>query len=363
LLRGGCSDPPHLARPFALRPIGEMQSVAAIYQLVEASAVGLREQLSAVEAKLVAVCDEEAAFRQVESAINDCLTELESTGLWGVENRIPSSVLWNEVGEILCRGWLQNQARIKPRGYAGDYEMLARIYENRLCDDPLGRLFDRYFQEQAAPQAVRNRMRMMRDWIAEWVRQRGQENREQETGSRRPLQVAIVGSAFGSEVGDAVRMMTSDERQHLAIALFDMDPAALEFARQQLEPLLPAKRLRIVPTNVFRLAERTRLAEPLAGTDLLLCPGLFDYLDDGQAAAILRVFWERLSPGGRMEVFQFAPHNPTRAYMEWLGNWYLVYRDAEQLRSLANSAGIPLESATISSEPLGVNLLLTAVRP
>ena len=118
-------------------------------------------------------------------------------------NRLPSSELWNVAGHLLARGWLLNQARSKPRGYAGDYEMLAAIYENRRCDDPFGRLLDRYFQEQAAPQAVRNRMRMMGEWIVEVV--------EQTTGVNRK-RVAVVGSALGVEVRDALLTLPSADR-------------------------------------------------------------------------------------------------------------------------------------------------------
>jgi len=318
---------------------------------VRRAAATLRERLIAVESQLGMQHEPDAAYLDVAAAIDVCLAELRTTGLWGVENRLPSSELWNAAGEILCRGWLQNQARIKPRGYAGDYEMLSRIYENRLCDDPLGRLFDRYFQGQTAPQAVRNRMRMMADWIVEGVR-------NSSAGS--PLKVAIVGSAFGSDVCDAVTQLSIEERKRLAVTLLDMDPAALAYATQQLDGYLPAHRLHTAVTNVFRLFERPRLAEPLAGTDLLLCPGLFDYLDDSQAANVLRVFWQQIAPGGRLAVFQFAPHNPTRAYMEWLGNWYLVYRDADQLRSLAIGAGIPPAAVSLGAEPQGVDLLLIA---
>src|SRR5262245_42044348 len=95
------------------------------------------------------------------AALDQCLARLQPLALWGPDNRLPSSELWNLCGHYLARGWLQNQARTKPRGYAGDFEMLARIYEERLTDDPLGRSFDRYFQNEAAPRAVRNRMRMM----------------------------------------------------------------------------------------------------------------------------------------------------------------------------------------------------------
>jgi hypothetical protein len=234
---------------------------------------------------------------------------------------------------------------MKPRGYAGDYEMLARIYENVLCDDPLGRLFDRYFQSQAAPQAVRNRMRLMADWMVGGAAQ-----------ANGPFHVAIVGSAVGLEVRDALPRLAPAARQNLRVTLLDLDPAAIHFAQQRLSPLLPTAHLKIVSANLFRLPERPQIASLIEPADLLLCPGLFDYLNDDEALAMLRALYLRLAPGGTLTFFQFAPQNPTRAYMEWLGNWYLTYRDGEQLRQLLEAAGFRFGRTDVGAEELGVCL-------
>jgi hypothetical protein len=101
----------------------------------------------------------------------------------------------------------------------------------------------------------------------------------------------------------------------------------------------------------------------LAGADLIFCTGLFDYLDDPTAAEMLSVLWQQLGAGGQLRVFNFSPVNPTRAYMEWLGNWYLTYRTDSQMQSLAAAAGIPPECCAIGAEPLGVNLFVTATKP
>lgn len=304
--------------------------------------------LRPLEAALAAGLDREACYASVKGAIDACIERLRCLQLDGPANQRPSSELWNIAGDVLQRGWLQTQARTKPRGYAGDHMMLARIYEQKLSDDPLGNLFDRYFQEEAAPRAVRNRMWMMRDWIVAAAH-----------GCSRPMKVSVVGSALGLEVRDALRSLGPNARQHVHVALFDLDPAALDFARAQLAPLLSADRLTTVSGNLFRLPSRAKLAESLANSDLLLCPGLFDYLDDDEATSMLALFDRNLSPGGQAHIFQFAPHNPTRTYMEWLGNWYLTYRTADELRRLATVAGIPSDRATLGSEPLGVDLLLS----
>ena len=293
--------------------------------------------------------ENERLYAAVKVALDRCVQRLDALGMRGPDNRLPSSELWNVAGDLLQRGWLQNHARTKPRGYAGDHEMLARIYEGHLCDDPLGRLFDRYFQEEAAPRAVRNRMGMITEWIVAAAAR-----------FERPWKISLVGSAFGFEVRDALRRLDAEARSRLRVALLDLDPAALAMAREALAPLMPLEHLTAVSGNLFRLADRGALAEPLLDSDLLLCPGLFDYLDDAEAARMLQVFWRSLAPGGRSIVFQFAPHNPTRAYMEWLGNWYLIYRTPEQLEQIAAATGLPPSALELGSEPLGVDLLLCA---
>jgi extracellular factor (EF) 3-hydroxypalmitic acid methyl ester biosynthesis protein len=309
--------------------------------------------------KLETIGESDQVYAQVAAAIDECLHQLRSLDLWGRDNQLPSSELWNVAGHVLVRGWLQNRARAKPRGYAGDYEILGRMYENRLCDDPLGRMFDRYFQEQPAPQAVRNRMKMMVQWIVERA---GSGPAQTAKGHDLPLRVAVVGSAFGLELRDALLQIDEPRRERFRVTLLDLDPDAIEFARAQLAPLLLPQHLTAISTNFFRLPQRPQTAAALDGSDLLFCPGLFDYLDDATAAAMFRYFYERLAPGGRLTVFQFAPHDPTRAYMEWVANWYLTYRTEAELRRVVEQAGLPQAETVFGAEHEGVDLFVAITR-
>jgi hypothetical protein len=96
----------------------------------------------------------------------------------------------------------------------------------------------------------------------------------------------------------------------------------------------------------------------MADADLLVCTGFFDYLEDDAAAELLKTFWQLLRPGGQALVFNFAPWNPTRAYMEWIGNWYLLYRTREDLARLARSAGVAANDFAATAEASGIDLLL-----
>lgn len=318
---------------------------------VRAAAKELLRRLAEIEAAIGVGAKETPALAAVTAAMNDCLASLAATRLWGRANEAPSSVLWGIAGHVLERGWMQNRARTKPRGYAGDYQLLGRMVRDELCEDPLGRFFDRYFQSLAAPQAVRNRSELVRNWIVDLVRQ-----------SDAPKAVVVVGSGPAFDIEQAAAALGPTERTRLMVRLLDYDPLALEDAESRLR-LLPADNVQVQSGSLFRIPDRPKLAAWLDGADLLVSVGMFDYLDDHQAPRMLAEFWRRLAPGGELAVFNFSPQNTSRAYMEWIGNWYLIYRDKQDLRHLAATAGIPAELVEQGSEPLGVDLFLRARKP
>ncbi|MBI3466333.1 MAG: hypothetical protein HY000_25255 [Planctomycetes bacterium] len=46
--------------------------------------------------------------------------------------------------------------------------------------------------------------------------------------------------------------------------------------------------------------------------------------------------------------------------MEWIGNWYLIYRTSAEMASLAEAAGIPRGAWRIDAERLGIDLFISA---
>jgi len=325
-----------------------MATEANAEEIVQTAAESLRS-------RLVAAAQAEDSQRQaaVQIALDDCLATLAGTGIWGEANRVPSSILWNSAGELLETGWLQARARNKPRGYAGDAELLRRIAEREICDHPLGSCFDRYFQGQAAPQAVRNRIELAAEWI----------DQAATNDSSGECRVALVGSGPAQEVMLACARLQPEARSRLRLALLDVDGEAAQGAASRLARDLGQSQVSAVQGNLFRLAERPALASHLKDARLIICTGLFDYLTSPVAAAVLAAFWRQLAPGGAAYVFNFAPRNPTRAYMEWIGNWYLLYRTEEELAELAAGASIPRESWKIGAEPQGIDLYLAIQKP
>ncbi|MCE9548434.1 MAG: class I SAM-dependent methyltransferase [Planctomycetia bacterium] len=296
--------------------------------------------------------DSHLADSLVDRALSQCMARLARTECWGRANQVPSGELWKIAGGVLESGVLQLRARAKPLGYAGDYQMLAWICEQTCCDHPLGRYFDRYFLRQAAPEAVRGRTQLAAAKIAAYGLAHAGATHH----------IVSVGVGPGLDLAAAVQMLDVKRHERLKITLVDLDAAGLEFAAQQIRPYLRADQVQVVRENLFRLSQKPQAIAQMADADFLLCTGLFDYLDDVIAAEMLSLFWRVLAPQGELMVGNFAPHCPTRAYMEWIGNWYLNYRRAEELATLAEAAGLASGSWTIGAESLGVDLFISAKR-
>ena len=283
------------------------------------------------------------------SALSSCLHELAKTGCWGEANRIASNEFWRIAGPILEVGVLQHRARFKPRATRAITRCSSGSRQTTAVSTPW-----------AVPLIGTSKPRRRR-----WRSDRDTERvaailvaHALQTAAA-DFHVVSVGAGPASDIYQGLCLLPKDRRGRVRATLLDLDPEALEFVRQQLEPLLPPGALECKRENLYRLPR----GQPLElASDFLVCSGLFDYLEDDTAVEMLRLFWQWLAEGGVMLVGNFAPHNPTRAYMEWIGNWYLTYRTTEDLERLALRAEIPKEHYSITSEPLGVDLFLLACK-
>ena len=289
------------------------------------------------------------AYALIEAALGECLMRLSATRLWGRDNQLPSVDFWKIAGPVLRPGWLQTRAREKPLGYAGDYEMLARIIENRCCDGQPGAMFDQYFLSRSAPQAVHGRTQLV---AASLVQHR--------LSRTPPYSVCSVGCGPGIDLQRGLARLPAEAVAQVQVRLVDLDDAGLAFARDRLTSILAPAALETYRENLFRLGRRPESAACIGQPDFLVCSGLFDYLEDDAAVELLRSFWQRLAPGGRLLVGNFVPYHPTRAYMEWIGNWYLHYRTSAALTVLGDAAGIPAACRQVGAERTGTDLFLQA---
>jgi len=326
------------------------QATTGTIEFVRRCASELVQCLQAVQADAGLWSDDERASAAVARAVDHCLGQLSSTGLWGKHNEVASNEFWNTAGSLLECGELQNQARTKPRKMAGDFQMLERICGNYECEHPLGRLFDRYFQQQAAPQAVRNRIAVVAGAIENAVRNDGFCN------------LVSIGSGPAAEVRAAVAKLDAQQQGKVAATLIDIDEDALHFAAGAIQETAPAVQVQTHRMNLQRYATAKVRTAHLAPANLVYCLGLFDYLEDKAFETLLAAMWNGAGKGCRIMAFNFSSANPSRAYMEWIGAWRLIHRTPADLYYRAMAAGIPSGASTVGAEPTGVNLYVDAVK-
>ena len=125
----------------------------------------------------------------------------------------------NHTWQFIMLSALMARTNLKPRGYIGDSEMLAMLYENDYRGDwVFPKLLHKYPVETIASQAVRNRRQIV---PAELRRVRQQLD-------ARPFRFLSVACGSAVEVVDLIR--DCDDPEGLDIALLDQDTHALSEA-------------------------------------------------------------------------------------------------------------------------------------
>jgi extracellular factor (EF) 3-hydroxypalmitic acid methyl ester biosynthesis protein len=246
--------------------------------------------------------------------------------------------LWAELGDAMTPETMQGFSFTKPHGYSGDYEIIERIYQSRISPKPELANWDIYFHAQAAPNAVRNRKRFFKNWL----------HSLEMLHPGRNVRVLNLGSGSARDMSE---YFTENPDSGFVIDCVDHDKNANAFAAKLCAPF-PDK-INFFCANALRF-------HPANPPKIIWSAGLFDYLNDNLFVLLLRRLWRTLESGGELVLGNFCPANPTRAYMELVGEWILNHRSEEDLLRLATVAGLPAKSVSIESEPEGVNLFLRA---
>ena len=230
---------------------------------------------------------------------------------------------------------LFGHASIQPYGYAGDFEIIDKVYEGYISPNPVYQKWDRYFQATAASQAVRNRKSYFKKVVLQLVRQR-------------KGKFKILNLASGS-CRDLLELFQILPVVHIKVDCVEYDKNAIKYAKNLLGK--HNSKISFSQKNILRY-------QPDQSYDLIWSAGLFDYFNDTTFVKLLNRFLPHLTPKGEMIIGNFHPYNPTKSAMEFM-NWPLYYRTEAQLFNLALKSNPKLkENIKIEWEPLGINLFL-----
>jgi SAM-dependent methyltransferase len=244
--------------------------------------------------------------------------------------------LWDRLGEPFSPQTLQGLVRAQLHGYAGDYEVIDRIYLNWVSPETHLAQWDHFFHWQKATKAVRNR----KDYFINFIREF-----EAAKSTNDNLMILNIGSGPGRDIQEYFWRYPGSRWMFDCL---DTDPAAVTYAQSLCRDQQDRVKFQCGSVLRFRLYEKY---------NLIWAGGLFDYFNDRTFMFMIKRLMAMLAPKGELVIGNFSLENPSREYME-CGNWFLHHRSEDQLMSLASECNIPHRHLRIEREPEGVNLFL-----
>jgi len=236
-----------------------------------------------------------------------------------------------------CPDTVPGRSLEKKYGYAGDFEAIDKIYQQSLSIHPTGARWDHYFHQHGSCKAVRNR----KDYFKNLLKNR--------LVGRSQFNLLNVASGPARDLKELYQELNARHGE-LSTTCVDMDSDAIAFASQMTSEY--SDQIEFVNKNAFKFRTEKKY-------DVIWSAGLFDYFNDKAFKLMLMKFRQWLKPGGEIVVGNFnQDHNPTRAAMEIIGDWFLNHRTEEQLRELARDAGWAKHQIFVGREPENVNLFL-----
>ncbi len=274
-----------------------------------------------------------AEFKAFSAWLNELADDVEKGALTESEKKEIHDVF----GEALSVKTLQGISLVKPRGYAGDFEVIDRVYQRSLTTDPALINWDNFLLNTNAAKAVRNRKTYFLNLLQELA---------SKTAQQGPIEVLNIASG---PARDVFEYLTFAADNRMRFTCLEYDKTAIQYAKALCYEHLDV--IEFVQANAFRYVTEEKFP-------LVWSAGLFDYFDDRRFKFLLRRLYDFTEPGGQVVVGNFSTDNPDQSYMEVLMEWELHHRSSDDLRQLALDCDVPEENIHIGQEPEGVNLFL-----
>jgi extracellular factor (EF) 3-hydroxypalmitic acid methyl ester biosynthesis protein len=269
---------------------------------------------------------------------------LQTHGSTSFQDWIKDYCLTHPVNEYLMQSPFTKRCFNKPKGYAGDATLIDYIYR-------IGDLQEEY---STAGKKIHDACIMSSccdsvRWRAEHL---GSEIDKMFEHKGRKISALSIASGHLRELS-YVNNFTSKIENFVGL---DQDEDSNEVARKS----YPYSNLYIFDESI-RYVLSKKLHEQ--SFDLVYSTGLFDYLEDKLSARMTARMFDLVAPGGSMIIPNFAKGMPEQGYMEAFMDWYLIYRDENQLFDFMSEINMnEIASYDIYSDPTGNVLYLKVIK-
>jgi SAM-dependent methyltransferase len=239
------------------------------------------------------------------------------------------------------RSQLMYRAKIKPRGYPGDYKLLAAMYDNVPQSSGLGGYVDLYLLNSTLARAVRARLAAARRFLSEEL-------------SRRWGETFVLNVACGPcrEYLDGIERA---DACHVHVTCVDQDEQALEYVKTHVMAAdNGGPHIECARYNALRMSSATANVRKFGRCDIIYSIGLCDYIPDKHLVRMLRGWRESLNDDGVLYVALKDAARYDKTECQWLADWFFFQRTEEECRELYRQAGFDMDGLEMTRDPTGV---------
>jgi len=249
----------------------------------------------------------------------------------------------NKIRKLFLKGAYNEWSLRKPLGYAGDFKIIDDIYQNTPYTTGIERLFDNYFMMSAISEAVRNRKEDFKHLIIGFIN----------SCKNRPLR--IMNLACGpcreiKEIFESNKLINKD----IIFDCYDHEKKALEYAKGLLNGF---KKINFIHKNILKLSTTKNIDSYIKERyDFIYSAGFFDYLGHRMSVRLVKNLRNILNKDGFLVISNVRDKysNPSVHYMEWVGEWNLVYRSDEEFKKIFLDARFKEDDLKIQYEQQGI---------
>ena len=249
------------------------------------------------------------------------------------------------VGHYIYQSPFTKRSFEKPRGYAGDFEMMNQVYRNDgHAMSVFGSCMEKAVHFHEEPSAVRNRSKYLSDKIISKV------------NSTEHDEVNILSVACGpaEEVKIAIQTLSQDKLDRTSFWLLDQDEDALKFAQKNIKTMA-LKLGKKVKVQLVRKSIKEIILEGIHdhAYDLIYSAGLFDYFSDPVAMRAAKALAAATTSKGTLVIGNFNITSPNWFGMLSLFDWHLILRGEGDLTRIFSVPGFRMR---VEAEEENVNL-------
>lgn len=240
---------------------------------------------------------------------------------------IASSSIQKRVKELFrkCIGKWAYQSQIirrsfeKPRGYAGDYEIIEMFYNYKPMSKGIGYYFDRCMLSNTLATADIYRKDKMVELLKDFI----------ERSNSNKLEIINFGCGGCKELRDLFSWYFPNKK--LNFVAIDQDLEALKFSKSFVNEFPSGVSIKFLHKNIIDLIKSYRHKNPkppLTNKQLTYSIGLVDYFADNVLSLFVRLCLKTLSPGGQL-IFAHKNKQKRESFLapDWICDWRFYLRN------------------------------------